>query len=245
MTEIEGVPTGRADGPSTMPSSESGWWEEERAKLVAERITDLVGHSAVIADVGCGRGTMLREPTFDEHVVVRVDSHLWDEWRERPGPYVCAAAHALPFRDGTFDVVGSFDVLEHLADDEAALREQRRVTRAGGHVVAAVPADRRLWSAHDEAVGHHRRYDRAGLRALADRCGLIPTRLSAFYSFLWLPAYALRNRAARTAEPGNDDTVSGRLVRHVIGALSRLERLVIRRVRLPVGTSLWAEFEAR
>lgn len=233
----------RADGPDTMPSAESGWWEEERSKLIAERITRLIDSCGVIADIGCGRATMLREPVFDDSFVVRVDSHIWSEWNDRAGTYVCASADALPFRDGSFDVVGSFDVLEHLPQDDVALREQARVTRNGGHVVAAVPADQRLWSVHDENVGHVRRYDRASLQDLGERGGLRLRRLTSFYSFLWLPAWLARRREARASEPGNAGTFAGRLVRFGIRTLSRVERAAIRRFDLPVGTSIWVEFE--
>ncbi len=63
----------------------------------------------------------------------------------------------LPMRSGSIDLVVAFDVLEHILDDAAALREVERVLRPGGCLLVTVPADMDLWSAHDEAVGHVRR----------------------------------------------------------------------------------------
>jgi SAM-dependent methyltransferase len=232
----------RIDGPVTMPSDVTGWWERERATFIRERVLARTEPGEFVVDVGCGRGTMFEGEIDASRSVVRVDSHLWAEWSDRPGMYVCALADALPFRDGVFDLVGSFDVLEHLQHDEAALREQARVAKAGGHVVAAVPADRRLWSAHDEVVGHQRRYDRETIRELGERCGLGTQRLSSFFSFLWIPAWAGRHNPARLSEPGNGNSVLGSATRFVIQVLSRCERAAMRRFDLPIGTSIWVEF---
>jgi 2-polyprenyl-3-methyl-5-hydroxy-6-metoxy-1,4-benzoquinol methylase len=59
---------------------------------------------------------------------------------------------------GRYDVVTLFDVLEHLLDDRSALDGVRKLLRPGGRVIISVPALPWLWSSHDVAVGHHRRY---------------------------------------------------------------------------------------
>ena len=73
--------------------------------------------------------------------------------------------------DASLDLVVAFDVLEHIEDDDAAVREVLRALRPGGHYLVAVPCDPKLWSAHDEAVGHVRRYTRPTLTALLVRNG--------------------------------------------------------------------------
>jgi SAM-dependent methyltransferase len=225
-----------------MPSLETGWWEVERARLVRERTAALTRPGELLADVGCGRGEMLAHRELVDRVVVNVDSHRWESWTHRPGVhYVVAAADALPFRDHAFDLVGSFDVLEHLADDELALREQVRIATKGGWVVATVPAGPRLWSAHDVAVGHHRRYGRHSLEDLARRCGLTVMRATCFFSFLWVPALLTRNRASRRSEPGTGEGIVSRVIRRVVESLCATERWLLRRWRLPVGTSIWME----
>jgi SAM-dependent methyltransferase len=207
-------------------------------------VRELTAPSALIADVGCGRGAMFDDDSLADRVVVCADSHRWDTWQPRAGiHYVVATADALPFREGAFELVGSFDVLEHLPDDHAGLQEQRRVVRPGGHVVTAVPADPRLWSAHDEAVGHYRRYTEASFRDLAGAVGLQVDRATHFFSFLWLPARLTRRRPLRTQPPGSGDGIGARAITRVIGALGAVERWWMSRRRLPWGTSLW--FESR
>jgi 2-polyprenyl-3-methyl-5-hydroxy-6-metoxy-1,4-benzoquinol methylase len=232
----------RVEGPATMPSDESGWWETERSRWIRERVAALTRPGAVVADVGCGRGMMLTGSARDGRVVVNVDSHRWDSWQPHPGVhYVVADADALPFRDAAFDLVGSFDVLEHLTDDHAGLHEQVRVVQPHGRVVTAVPADPRLWSVHDEAVGHQRRYDVQAFHRLATACGLIVSRSTHFFSFLWLPARLTRRRRIRSSEPGTGAGLVARTVRRGVALCCLAERRFLRRWSIPVGTSLWFE----
>jgi len=224
-----------------MPTDESGWWETERATFIRSRIVDLTAPGDRIVDVGCGRGTMLDSASLGDRKCIGVDGHIWPEWRSSSQLFVCADADALPFRDGAFDLVGSFDVLEHLDDDQAGVVEQRRVLNETGHLVTAVPADPRLWSAHDEAVGHKRRYTRSSFLALAEQCRLTPQRSTYFFSFLWLPARLLRGSELRRSEPGASTGVVGRLVHAVIGVACATERWIMARRPLPFGSSLWIE----
>jgi SAM-dependent methyltransferase len=79
---------------------------------------------------------------------------------------------ALPVADEAMDLVVAYDVLEHIEDDESAAAEICRVLRPGGTALVAVPCDMKLWSEHDTAVGHFRRYEREGLLSLLTSAGL-------------------------------------------------------------------------
>jgi SAM-dependent methyltransferase len=98
----------------------------------------------------------------------------------------------LPFEDGTFDLITCLDVIEHTPDDRAALRELRRVAKPGGWALVTVPAYQALWSSHDEANHHYRRYSRAALRAAAVDAGWEMCRTTSFNSLLLAPAAAFR-----------------------------------------------------
>ena len=86
-----------------------------------------------------------------------------------PGEGVCGSATALPFRDGAFEVVAAFDVVEHCADEALALAELVRVLAPGGRLLLSVPAYQWAWSDHDVRAGHHRRYTRPRLVAAVER----------------------------------------------------------------------------
>src|SRR5207244_1565920 len=81
---------------------------------------------------------------------------------------------SLPYADGTVDLILATDVLEHLRDDYAALAELRRVAAPGGRLLATVPAYQWLWSQHDAAHHHFRRYTYRLLRSRLQMTGWEP-----------------------------------------------------------------------
>lgn len=115
--------------------------------------------------------------------------------RDRGLPAVLGDACQLPFRDSVGSLVVAFDVLEHLVDDATALGEMRRVLTPGGRLLVAVPADMRLWSAHDVAVGHMRRYSREGLIQAVQAAGFRVDSVRS-WNVLLRPVVAARRRRA-------------------------------------------------
>jgi len=102
----------------------------------------------------------------------------------------------MAFAADSFDLAVSLDVIEHLDDDLAALRELRRVVAPGGALLVTVPAYQWLWSGHDEINHHHRRYTRRTLQRAAEQAGWKQARTTYFNSLLLPAAIVLRTRAA-------------------------------------------------
>lgn len=92
-------------------------------------------------------------------------------------------ARQIPFVS-EFDVIGAFDVLEHIVEDEAVLEQIFRATRPGGGILVTVPQHPFLWSANDEHSMHQRRYRRADLRRKVERAGFRVERITSFVSLL-------------------------------------------------------------
>ncbi|GGK08689.1 methyltransferase [Pilimelia anulata] len=128
-------------------------------------------------------------------------------------------ATALPAASASLDLVTAFDVLEHIEDDYLAAAEVRRVLRPGGTALVTVPCDMRLWSAHDEASHHVRRYDRPGLRRLLTKAGLVVDELWS-WNVLLRPVVALRRRSAS----GSDLTALPTPVNAALTAIITAER---------------------
>ena len=149
------------------------WWFLGRRRLflrVLEQQFPAADRPIDLLDFGCGTGAFL------EHLerfgtVSAVDSDpsavAFCHTRGRAEVKLVPAGARLPFEDGAFDLITSLDVIEHIDDDVAALRELRRVLRPGGRLLIAVPAYMFLWGKQDEVSHHRRRYTVAAAAASA------------------------------------------------------------------------------
>lgn len=160
-----------------------------------------------------------------------------------------ASVTALPFPAGTFDVVTALDVVEHVPDDVAALGEAARVLRPDGVAIVTVPAHAWLWSDHDRALHHQRRYSRALLAERLRAAGLVPLRLS-YYNALLFPGVAavrLGQRLARALRPAAPDAIPRSDVRlppapanAILREVFAAEGAWLTHADLPLGVSLVA-----
>ncbi|MEW6723096.1 MAG: methyltransferase domain-containing protein, partial [Candidatus Micrarchaeota archaeon] len=128
------------------------------------------------------------------------------------------------------------DVLEHIEDERAALAEWTRILHPRGTLVVFVPAFMSLWSAHDDANGHFRRYSGSALRSALDSTGLAVRRLSYWNALLLLPA-AIRRIALRG---GDDLRRLHPLANSSLGLILRAENAILRYADLPFGVSVFA-----
>jgi ubiquinone/menaquinone biosynthesis C-methylase UbiE len=153
-------------------------------------------------------------------------------------------AMKLPFRDASYDVVLALDALEHFPDDAAAIREIRRVAKPGALVLVTVPAFMFLWSPHDVAYHHFRRYRRGELGAKLREGGLRLDKLSYYSMAVLPPVYAMRKMrgaAQKQGEQAHSDFFL-KLPRPVESALygvMRAEIGLMDLVSLPFGVSLF------
>lgn len=162
---------------------------------------------------------------------------------------VNATLEDAAFADGTFAAVGAFDVVEHIADDEAILREIHRVLRPDGVLCVTVPAYEWLWSSEDNLAGHHRRYTLQRLAKVLKRCSFEVRFQTYFFAPLTLPMFVMRSiphRLHRRSDAALEETASKQhtpspLARKVMDALLAPELKRIRRGKtIPVGTSCLA-----
>jgi SAM-dependent methyltransferase len=222
------------------------WWYRGRLRIVRQEVERLdLPEGARILDAGCGSGRVLDElARFGDAVGVDLSQSAVSAAWSRGHSVAKARVEELPFADATFDLVTCLDVIEHTADDLAALRELVRVTRPGGYLLLTVPAYQSLWSAHDVRNEHYRRYRRRGLRQVAGRAGWQLMRDTHFNSLLLPPAALMRlaNRLRRH-DHGSDLSLTPPRLDALLELPLRLEAaLLARGVTLAAGLSVAALF---
>jgi SAM-dependent methyltransferase len=223
------------------------WWYRGRRRVIAALIGRLgLPPGTQILDAGCGSGRnmvdLVRYGTVTGLEIADA-SVLWA--RDRGvGEVVQGSITAAPFADESFDFAVCLDVLEHIDDDQQALRELRRTIRPGGTLLITVPAYQSLWSEHDVVNHHKRRYTRKTLAAVASQSGWV-TAWNSYFNCCLLPAAATHRRLSRLRhsvdEPVSDLGLTPRRLNGVLEAPLHLEAQIIGRGRrIPAGLSLMA-----
>ncbi|MFC4531690.1 class I SAM-dependent methyltransferase [Sphaerisporangium dianthi] len=221
----------------TVEIEDRHWWFRERRTILARELRELrrlgpPGRALDIGAAGGGNTRVLVGHGWDA-LVADFSQTAVDLARERGLQAIHADARNLPLPDGHFDLVLAFDVLEHIQEDDLAVREIFRVLRPGGTALITVPCDMALWSAHDVASGHVRRYTRDGLRSVLMREGLAIERMWS-WNVLLRPVVARR----RKHTSGSDVTEAPPLVNMALAAVIAAERYLP--VRSLPGVSLIA-----
>lgn len=176
------------------------WWYRERRWLLARELPRL-GRPGVALDIGAAAGgnTRVLQAAGWSALVVEYGEQGAEVAAARGLRTVRGDGTALPVRDGAVDLVVAFDVLEHIDDDATAAAEIARVLRPGGTLLVAVPCDMALWSAHDVAVGHVRRYTRETLRSVIAGAGFVVETLRS-WNVLLRPVVRLRRRSSTESD---------------------------------------------
>jgi SAM-dependent methyltransferase len=126
-----------------------------------------------------GPGLRPRLPIAGTHFI-DISAPVIAKLNARGGIAATGEITALPFGDREFDLVGAFDVVEHIEDDRRVFAELSRVLKPGGALILAVPLHARLWTEFDGCVGHARRYEPADLLALLEGHQLVVEKSAAF-----------------------------------------------------------------
>ena len=126
-----------------------------------------------------GAGLRPRLPLAGTHFV-DISAPALARLRSRGASVVLAPVTSLPFPDAAFDRVCALDIVEHVGDDDRALAELARVAAPGGALLVSAPLHPGLWTAFDDFVGHHCRYEPERLVAKLAAHGLTVERSAAY-----------------------------------------------------------------
>jgi SAM-dependent methyltransferase len=181
---------------------EHNFWFRARNRLIQWALDNYFPDAGSFFEVGCGTGFVLKGVSETLPRMRLAGSEIFSDGlvfaRARlPGVDLYQMdARQIPF-EREFDVIGAFDVLEHVDEDDSVLRQMFRATRPDGGILVTVPQHRFLWSAIDEHSMHERRYSRGELRRKVEQAGFSIQRMTSFISLL-LP-FMMCSRMKRTS----------------------------------------------
>jgi SAM-dependent methyltransferase len=221
------------------------WWFTARRRILDGVIERFVRppNNARILELGAGTGHNLAMLSrFGQVEASELDPVAREIAAERLGKPVVEAA--LPdlsmFPAGAYDMVALLDVLEHVPDDKGSLKAIYGLLKPGGALLLTVPINPWMWSAHDVAHHHHRRYRKQEIGKLAQQAGYDIDLLSPFNSLLFPPIAAVRLAGKVTGKDDSDDAMPSEPVNKILDTVFGLERSLIGRVPMPFGVSLVA-----
>jgi len=211
------------------------FWFRARNRLISWVATRFMRPGSNFCEVGCGTGYVLAGlaksfPSVDFSATeIYSDALSFASARVPSASLYQMDARSIPF-SAEFDTMGIFDVLEHIEEDEAVLREMHRALKPHGSLLITVPQHPSLWSQQDEQVCHVRRYTRDEMyRKLAD-AGFRVVFATSFVSLLF-PAMYWSRRRVRVEDAEYDMTADLRLsapVNALMAAVMGIEFALIR-----------------
>jgi SAM-dependent methyltransferase len=221
------------------------WWFLARRRILSGLIAREVPlpADARILEIGCGTGHnfemlgrfgRIDALEIDEGARALATSRLGREVGTAPLPELTGVP------DGHYHLIALLDVLEHIEEDRASLASIKRKLTPGGRILLTVPANQWMWSAHDTAHHHHRRYSKSGLRKVIEGAGLEIHTLTYFNTLLFPLAAAARIAGKLTGKKESDDNLPPAPVNSLLGTIFGLERHLVGRLPLPAGVSLVA-----
>lgn len=228
------------------PREAGNFWFRARNQLVTWALGLYFPAASNFLEIGCGTGFVLAGVQREFPQLALAGSEIFTQGlafaRQRlPGVWLFQMdARCIPF-ESEFDVIGAFDVLEHIEEDEAVLRQMFRATKPGGGVILTVPQHPFLWTVVDEYSCHKRRYTRKELVGKLVRAGFKLTRVTSFVSLL-LPLMILSRFRSQRSPKDFDPLAELDINPHLNAALEKvlaLEWALLKRgCSFPTGGSL-------
>lgn len=219
------------------------FWFQARNRLIVRAACEYFPETGSLLEIGCGTGQVLRALGNAFPNARLYGSELFAEGLAFARQRVARAylmqmdATRIPYTD-EFDLVGAFDVVEHIEDDVGVLKEIHRALKSGGGAILTVPQHPSLWSHQDEMACHVRRYRRHGLEGKLRDCGFRVLYSTSFVSLL-LPLLALSRWTMRktTNDPLREMRI-GDFANTSLAAILHAEyALLCMGIRLPIGGS--------
>ena len=223
---------------------DSHWWFVGRRAILESFLRDIVeklnAKDPKILDIGCGTGANLEMlAQFGSAEGVDVSDDALEFCRRKGLKVQKGLAEMLPYAEETFDITTELDVVEHLDDDIAGLKEMHRVTKSGGHTLIFVPAFMWLWGVQDDISNHRIRYTRKQIVERLEKAGFSVERATYANFTFFAPILGGRTLMKLTGiRPESENNVNISALNGAFGKLFSAERHWLKRFDFPFGVSI-------
>jgi len=205
------------------------FWFSERNKLIIWVLKKYFPHAETVMEIGCGTGYVLNglSSTYPEIKYTGAEIYTrglkFAAERVPQANFIQMDARQIPFRE-EFDIIGAFDVIEHVEEDQQVLSQMFKAVRPGGGIIITVPQHKWLWSVTDELGCHKRRYTRRELGDKVAKSGFEVIKMVSFMSLLLPLIVVLRGRYLLCTKEMTEKSVNSEL--RINSALNSLFRAI-------------------
>jgi SAM-dependent methyltransferase len=224
---------------------DSHWWFVGRRAILESFLEDInksqiANHKSQILDVGCGTGANLEMlAQFGDAEGVDVSDDALEFCKLKGLKVHKGLAESLPFADESFDLVTALDVVEHLDDDIAGLKEMNRVMKADGKTLIFVPAFMWLWGVQDDISNHRIRYTREQIVDRLNAAGFKIERATYANITFFLPILLGRFLMKITGiKPESENNVNVSALNGIFGKVFSSEKYWLKKSNFPFGVSI-------
>jgi SAM-dependent methyltransferase len=225
---------------------DSHWWFVGRRAILESFLEQIIQNpkskiqNPKILDVGCGTGANLEMlANFGEAEGVDVSDAALEFCKQKGLKAHKGLAESLPFADESFDVVTALDVVEHLDDDIAGLKEMNRVLRTSGKTLIFVPAFMWLWGVQDDVSNHRIRYTKKQIVERLEKAGFTIERATYANITFFAPILSGRTLMKLTGiKPESENNVNVSALNGVFGKLFGAEKFWLKKFNFPFGVSI-------
>jgi SAM-dependent methyltransferase len=231
------------------------WWTGRKGIITSVLKTRFNGRKIKILDAGCGTGSnIIFFNQYGKTYGTDISPIATKFCRIRGIKNVITSdVSKLPYKDRFFDLVSCMDVLEHIENEDKAIREIYRILKPGGLVLLTVPALPFIFSKHDKAQGHFRRYNIKHLRQILTSAGFVEERTTYFNTFLSLPIILIRllsklklfSHLADFDAKLNYDIYKVHMLNNLFLSIFLLEARILKKRDFPIGVSILALYKKK